>query len=171
MGRRSYWLAAALLAACSAGTPATRVCEPQPTERALVRPGASTGLTPDGRALMPHGELLELGQGPLHLAAAPGGTRIASAEFGVNLRGVSIVEAQAKKPLALAQRLGQWRYETDRGRRQGAYLRGLAFSADGRVLYAANTGTDAIDVFALGAADSFALQRSMPGVRHAVGTH
>ena len=151
-------LLAALVAAgsgCAAKAPVSRVCEPQPTEAALAKVGihGAGALLPGGRGLAPMGELVEVGQNPLHFALSPDGQTLAVAEFGVDRRGVSVLNAAPG--LALLAHLGEGK--------PGAFLRGLAFSQSGALLYAANTGADRIDVFTV---PGFALQASIPVQGH-----
>src|SRR5437899_2923602 len=83
------------------------------------------------------GEMLQVGQNPLRLAISPDGSLLASAEFGVNLRGLSV----ATSALQLVKQPVQ--------SRSGGYLRGLAFSADGQTLWAVNTGAKRIEAWSV----------------------
>lgn len=124
-----------LLAAACARSAGPRTCEPQPTAAASARVGISGGsaLLPGGRGIQPIGQSVQLGQNPLHLAIAPDGT-LAAAEFGVNLRGISLVRGMKR-----IAHLGE--------ARPGGYQRGIAFGSDG-TLYANNTGARRIEIYA-----------------------
>ena len=156
-------LLALLLAACERAA-APRTCEPRPAAAASARPGArgpGAAVLPNGRGVAPAGQRLSFGQGPLHLALSPDGALLATAEFGVNLRGVSLLSVPPGADLALRQRLGEWSWETQRNE-NAAFLRGLAWSADSKTLYAANTGADRIDVFVRGGDGRFAAAAPIP---------
>lgn len=132
-------LAAAL--ACARAAPQPKECVAMPTAQATRPIGASRGLTTSGRGLAPMGESIGVGQSPQNLAVSPDGTVAVTAEFGVNLRGLSVIGLRG--PLALVQQPVQ--------SRSGGYLRGLAFSPDGKTLYAANTGNHTVEAWDLGA--------------------
>ncbi|MBS2021900.1 MAG: bifunctional YncE family protein/alkaline phosphatase family protein, partial [Deltaproteobacteria bacterium] len=124
-----------------------------PGQWALSRVGignATSGVVrlPNGRGLLPMGEQLSLGdpgrggggQNPMAVALSPDESWFATTDFGVNVRSISI---GTTAPLARKAWLKAPSAEGYAG-----YLRGVQFAADGKTLYAANAGTDAIDVFA-----------------------
>jgi len=117
------------------------VCAAVPSAQGLKRAGISgnTALLPSGRGIAPMGETLQVGQAPQNIALSPDGTTLAVAEFGVHLRGLSIVSLQGAT-LQLAAQPVQGR--------SGGYLRGLAFAPDG-TLYAVNTGAHRIEAWDL----------------------
>ncbi|HUJ27756.1 MAG TPA: hypothetical protein VLW85_17145, partial [Myxococcales bacterium] len=126
--------------ACAKAPPPPAECVATPTAQATRLIGATRGLTPSGRGLSPMGESVEVGQAPQNLVVSPDGTFAVTAEFGVHLRGLSIVGLQG--PLGVLQQPVQ--------SRSGGYLRGLAFAPDG-TLYAANTGNHTVEAWDLAA--------------------
>lgn len=120
---------------------------------------------PNGRGLSPLGDVLVLGdpgragggQSPQGLALSPDGTLFATADFGVNVRSVTLGAAARGAPLAVLSYL-----KAANAQGQVGYLRGLAFATDGRSLFAANSGADKIDVFAPDPSGAWALARSFP---------
>ena len=126
--------AALILAiACAKAPPAPKVCAAVPTAEGLRKAGGS--LLPSGRGLQPAGESLQIGQNPQRIAIDPGGALLAAAEFGVNLRGLSIVSLAG--PLALAAQPIQ--------SRSGGY-RAVQFGPDG-TLWALNTGEKRVEAW------------------------
>ena len=152
--------AAALIALClacgSGGAVApARDCDAAPLPASTARVGQSGGgaVLPNGDGLAPLGERLVVHQSPLNLVVAPDGHTVALAEFGLHEWGVEITQAAAGALLSRsAQRLANGA--------PGGFLRGLAFTADGATLYAANTGRDAIEVLQRGPDGAFVRARA-----------
>lgn len=144
------WTALLLAIACAKAPATPKVCAAVPTAEGLRKAGH--GLLPSGRALAPAGETLAIGQNPQRIALNGDGSLLAAAEFGVNLRGFSVVSTQG--PLQLAAQPVQ--------SRSGGYS-AVHFDSAG-TLWALDTGERRIEAWSPGLADrrDFALQGDWP---------
>ncbi|MGZ6143665.1 MAG: bifunctional YncE family protein/alkaline phosphatase family protein, partial [Myxococcales bacterium] len=133
------WGALILAIGCAKAPPAPRTCAAVPAAEGLRKAGH--GLLPSGREIQPSGESLQIGQNPQRIALNADGSLLAAAEFGVNLRGLSV--ASLGPTLQLAAQPVQ--------SRSGGY-RSVQFAPDG-TLWALNTGEKRIEAWGTGFAD------------------
>src|SRR2546421_7294598 len=75
--------------ACAKAAASPAECVATPTAQGLKRAG--NGLLPSGRGIAPMGETVQVGQSPQNIAVSADGRTLAVAEFGVKLRGLSVI--------------------------------------------------------------------------------
>jgi YVTN family beta-propeller protein len=121
-------------------------------------PGREPRRLPTGKLLDPAGVTSPVGQMPLGMAASPGGRRLVLLLGGWREHGLQVVDRTGRVTQTLPQ--------------EAAFV-GLAFSGDGRALYASGGNTDAVYRYRW-SGDSAVLADSIvlaPRAPHADGTH
>jgi DNA-binding beta-propeller fold protein YncE len=105
---------------------ALAACRPQPSDQAVL---ADTARLPTGQRLDPAGVVRPVGQMPLAMVTAPGGRRVVLLLNGYREQGVQVVDREGTVTQTLPQ--------------EAAFI-GLAFSPDGRTLYASGGNQDVV---------------------------
>ncbi len=111
---------------CSALALALAACHPNPGGQAGL---ADTVRLPTGQRLDPAGVIRPVGQMPLAMVTAPGGRRLVMLLNGYREQGVQVVDREGSVTQTLPQ--------------EAAFI-GLAFSPDGRTLYASGGNRDLV---------------------------
>jgi len=110
----------------------------QPAPRQAGRTSDSGGITSYDWALTPAGTVLDVGEVPLGAVLSPDGKWLAVLNCGQGMESVMLVSTATRTVQATADIP-----------RPKAVFQGLAFSADGRTLYASGGPTDILRIFSV----------------------
>lgn len=148
--RRAGWAAAIALVVLAALSPVMAF------GAASARPLAKSGQTSQGWALTPAGSQTDVGAGPQAVAVSPNGSLVVVANAGYVEHSLMVVDAATGTVTqTIAAKGGKskhnaWQYSA--GHAHGFYV-GLAFSPDGRTLYASDSPRGAILRYAVQGTD------------------